>query len=517
MSPRTFRPLALVLLLLAAPALCAKERWLTLRSGELHFIGNASPSQASDAAHDFVRLRAAIAQVTARNVRAPLPMKVFILDERSFVRYARNVLQRESIDVAAAFSHTGAGDFVLLRADMKRPSARASAADHELTHYLLANSTTGLPLWLREGLAEYFSTFSTDGPTTILGTPPIKHVPWLRRHELIPLAALFTMTAAGSGSDDDLREGVLYAQSWALVHMLMQGDRERLMRIIGGQPFDVAALEKDLRAYVPRIRFDITRTTLTPDLPKAEPMPRDAVLYELGHLLAHTDPKNAAEATKLLHEALTLNPRHAAAHADLGILGSEVSLAKAAELGRDDPEVLWLVADTLFRRAANNPAADMLPMRALFTCATELDPRNARAWAGLGATYIYTSGDVTPGIAALEKSLALTPGDEGTMFHLVQLYSHAARTADARRLISTLSASSNETIRAQARQTLHELERVTAGNRVVDQMNAAVAAANADDLEGAIAILDELLPTIDDPEMKEQARKFREELAGRIE
>lgn len=509
------RRLALALLFLAATSVCAEETWLTLRTGELQFISNASPSQTAEAAEGFVRLRAAIAQVTSRNVRVPLPMKVFILDERSFVRYARNVLQGSG-DVAAAFSHTAAGDFVLLRAGMKRPSARASAADHELTHYLLANSTTGLPLWLREGLAEYFSTFATDGPTTILGTPPSKHVPWLRRHELIALPALFTMTAAGSGSDEDLRDGVLYAQSWALVHMLMQGDRERLARIIAGQPFDVATLEKDLRAYVSRVRFDSTRTILTPELPKAEPMPREAVAYELGHLLAHTDPNNAAEATKLLRETLALNPRHAAAHADLGILGSATSLAKAAELGRNDPEVLWLVADTLFRRIADDPKADMLPARALFARATELDPRHSRAWAGLGATYIYAT-DATPGIAPLEKSLALTPGDEGAMFHLLQLYSHAGRTADARRLITTLSSSPNETVRAQAQQTRQELDRVDSGNRIIDQMNAAVAAANADDLEGAIAILDELLPTIDDPEMKEQAKKFRDELVGRIE
>lgn len=509
------RPLALAFLLLAATSLRAEESWLTLRSGELQFISNVSPSQTAAAAEQVVRLRAAIAEVTARNVRVPLPVKVFILDERSFLRYARNVLQGSG-DVAAAFSHTAAGDFVLLRAGMKRPSVRASAADHELTHYLLANSTTGLPLWLREGLAEYFSTFATDGPTTILGTPPSKHVPWLRRYDLIRLPALFTMTAAGSGSDDDLREGVLYAQSWALVHMLMQDDRERLMRIIAGEPFDAAALEKELRVYVRRTRFDSTRTTLTPELPKAQPMPREAVAYELGHLLAHTDTNNAAEATKLLREALALDPRHAGAHADLGVLGTGPSLTKAAELGHDDPEVLWLVADTLFRRVASDPKADMLPIRALFARATELDPRHARAWAGLGATYVYTT-DVAPGIAALEKSLALTPGDEGAMFHLLQLYSHAGRTADARRLITTLATSPDEAIRAQALQTLEELNRVTSGNRVIDQMNAAVAAANADDLERAIAILDELLPTIDDPEMKAQAKKFRDELAGRIE
>jgi hypothetical protein len=86
---------------------------------------------------------------------------------------------------------------------------------HEGTHALLHVSVGDLPLWLDEGLAEYF-----EGPDSRQGVNPehIQRLPDdLKRGWTPDLARLESLTRVGEMSPRDYRE------SWAWVHYLLNG------------------------------------------------------------------------------------------------------------------------------------------------------------------------------------------------------------------------------------------------------------------------------------------------------
>jgi tetratricopeptide (TPR) repeat protein len=526
----------------------ASEKWITLTADEFQFISNASPAATLDIARDMLRMRAAVGQVTKLKVRSPLPTKVFIFaNERAFAGYRDAVLDRKTENIVGVFAHGDAGNFILMRSDTDGVDR---IVYHELTHYFVQNTTAGMPLWLNEGLAEFYSTFRSAETTVQIGRPVAEHVLWLRGQSLIPLQELFTTTISSRDYNEGTRQGVFYAQSWALLHYLMtDADRRaKLIQFLGnlgaGKSIDdaftsafsmkYAQLEQDLRTYVRRFGFAYMTYPMAemsiPAPPKPEAMPRDEMLFQLGHLLVHCGPETAEDAERFLNEALTANPENAAAHADLGRLheaagrhdAADASYETAARLGSDDPEVFLLAASSLMQRYAGTlptdiPPKELLKIRRLFERATELDPNRAAAWAGLGATYIGATQDLERGIAALEKSIALAPGQDDAAFHLAQLYANTGRHDDAARLVQRLETSTTlaPEMKAHLASIREYLERADDQERVVSTMNDAINKANTGQYTEALSIVEALLPSITDPAMLEEARRFRDEV-GRL-
>jgi Flp pilus assembly protein TadD len=488
------RPTLLVLALFVAATLSAaqpqlpppNEKWLTLQADEFEFISNASPAKTLDIARNLLRMRAAIGQITTLKVRSASPTTVYIFaGERTFGPFRDAVLQRKSDNIVGVFAKAKIANFILMRSDTEWVD---HTVYHELTHHFVENTTSGLPLWFSEGIAEYYSTFGTTGTAVNIGRPLAEHVLWLRGQALIPLRELFATKSDSPNYNEGTRQGVFYAQSWALFHYLMADNARRvqlarfLALLDSGKSVDdafdaafamkYAQLEKDLRNYVRQKSFTYTTYKLD-DLaiqepPNPQPMTREAILYALGHLLAWSGTANAAAADTFLSESLKTNAANASAHADRGRLldaigrqdEADAAYARAIELGSTDPGVYLYAGASLYERfvgreIAEIPEEEVLRVRDLFHRSTELDPSSAQAWAGFGATYVGAMGDLTPGIRALEKSLTLRPADEEAAFNLVQLYEHAGRADDAARVFrTTLEGSSDPELVRRARELL---------------------------------------------------------------
>jgi len=310
-------------------------------------------------------------------------------------------------------------------------------------------------------------------------------------------------------------------------------------------------------------------------VPAAREIGRAEVLYALGNLLVHAGPGLLADGQAFLAESVRLDSGHAAAHAALAATYAFLNrnteaieeFEKAIGAGTTDPAVYLLYGETLLENAqrdASNPkgssAADFTRSRQLFERAAQLDPASARAWAGIGATYIVSSGDFKAGIAALEKSLSLGAAQDDVAFNLVQLYARAGRREDAQRIVdSVLSKSSDpelirrahdavvfadvkraedllntgkreeaaalakhalsETTNDAAKEYLNRL--ITAADeqagraKQIDTINAAIRQANVHNYDDALKILDGLLPQITDADLKGRVEKLRTDIAAK--
>jgi tetratricopeptide (TPR) repeat protein len=139
-------------------------------------------------------------------------------------------------------------------------------AAHEYAHFVLHSSGLRLPAWLNEGLAEFFSTLRINESACELGGDLPAHSQALRRHAWLPISELLALPAESPLRQDRETNGVFYAQSWALVDMLVlstdYGPRfqELMAAISAGAPSFEAlatvygrpaeAIEHDLRIWV---------------------------------------------------------------------------------------------------------------------------------------------------------------------------------------------------------------------------------------------------------------------------
>jgi tetratricopeptide (TPR) repeat protein len=586
------RALRLIALLLAAASVSAavplpseKDQWIALSAGELRIYSNASERATKEIGTNLLRMRAAIGKVTRLNVHSPLPTYVVVFrNERSFAPYRDALVRQRNATVSGLFLSSSVGNFIVMDAAAEGGVDRV--VYHELAHYFVRNTTAGLPLWFDEGMAEYYSSFAVDGEKISIGRPIPEHVYWLREYSLLPLARHFAVTQSSPEYSEGTRQGSFYAQSWALVHYLLTGGEETrrqlgqfLANIGAGQSNeeafrgafgnDFGALEQDLRSYLRKPSMTFTTYKVTdlsvPEVAAPRAVSRDELLYVLGLLYAF-NRGSQSDAELLLQEAIRVNARNAEAHAILGYLksygGNEAAATalyeKAVDLGTREAAVYLIYATTVIQRGQSRE--NLLRARQLFERAVELEPNNARAWSGIGFTYVGETDDPAPGIAALEKSLALAASDDETALNLIQLYADTGRRDDARRLYDTrLARSSNpqyvtmareavffadvrvaeklwdagqyaeavELVRPIAAQTTNaslrqHLEGMIARHdeletrlRQAETIREIVEKANGGRKKEALALLDELLPQITDETMKKELEKMRKTLAGK--
>ncbi|HEX6097628.1 MAG TPA: tetratricopeptide repeat protein [Thermoanaerobaculia bacterium] len=517
----------------------ADEKWLTLETDGFRFISNASPRVTQGIARDLLRMRAAVGQLTRFRVYTAEPTRVYLFSsERAFAPYRSAVLDVDNGYFSGFFLRRRGGNFILLRSDA---ASDDRVVYHELTHQFVANTGGNMPAWFNEGIAEYYSTFRTEGEAAQIGRPVGDHVLWLREQPLIPLRELFAVTRASPIYNEEERTGHFYAQSWALVHYLMSdpGRRASLGRFLtllgsgksvdeafsGAFGMQVSELEEALRAYIRRVSFPYTSFELgeleIAELPEPAAMPHDAVLQQLGQLLLASADKHATSAKRFFDEALAVNPKNALAYTGLGrvydITGrtadADAAYAKAVQIGSGDAEVYLAAGLSLMARRPDEESYRRAG--AFFRLATKADPKSSRAWAALGSTLLGRNRDRPAAIAAFQKSVELEPANDEAASQLARLLAREGRHDDARKLAQARLARTHErSVHSEGTVMLAEVDRFETATEFSASLHEAIAKADAGKYDEALAILDRLLPTIRDPAIEEQTLAFREQVAG---
>src|SRR5262245_14749851 len=99
---------------------------------------------------------------------------------------------------------------------------------HSYIYDFISANFDDLPLWYETGIAGYYSTFQTEGDEARTGMVHEDYVERLKNRGMwIPLDRLLAVNHDSPDYRDNDKRGIFFAESWALVHYLMQGNPTR--------------------------------------------------------------------------------------------------------------------------------------------------------------------------------------------------------------------------------------------------------------------------------------------------
>ena len=450
----------------AAPPLPAAtgDAWIEVRTPSFVTLTNAGERKGREVALGFERFRAALQMMRPSGVApSPVPTRILVFrDDRSFEPYKPGSEERRAL-LLGLFQASSLANYILVNGYPARDSAMPIVY-HEYAHSVAHASFGGrLPLWLDEGLAEFYSTFEVERGELLVGKPVAHHVRTLRETSFVPLERLFAVDRDSPEYQEAERIGTFYAESWLVVSYLMLGGPDRLQQTRGflagvaeGRPPEEAfraafghgfdRLEKDLRGYVNARTFPFLRVPQAQVGPEPEvsvrPLPRGDVLYELGSALAL---RSEADAGARAHLDAAAAAGVGDAWAMLGFLDERAGRAdaaqglfrKAAAAGASRPVSQLVIARGLLEAPGARAEAALLA-RQLLERAVVAEPDYAEARAVLGKTWLLTEGDPSPGLAHLNNAYARLPGRADIAYDIAMLELRAGRTARAEELVRTV-------------------------------------------------------------------------------
>lgn len=334
--------LGLLLLLAAtlAPAKDKPENWIEVRSPHFVIATNSSEKQARKVADQFERMRA-LFRVLFPKLQIDPNSPVIVLavrGERDFrALEPQEYLAKGSLRLGGLFLRAADKNYVLMDLDAEGEHPY-SVIYHEYTHLLLAKAEW-MPLWMNEGLAEFYQNTDIDESDARLGQPSVQDIRFLRQSRLLPLPTLFAVDFKSPYYHEENKGSIFYAESWALTHYLLVQDYNdrghRLQQygdlLAGGtDPLTAAAtafgdlkkLQAELDDYVQRMTFTFFKkkvsTDSDPSTFKAEsltPPQSDALRADF---LAYN--RRTEDARTLLDHLLTEDPKNVSAYETMGFL-----------------------------------------------------------------------------------------------------------------------------------------------------------------------------------------------------
>lgn len=482
------RALVVVALLSWAPsAAAAKDTWITLRTQHLTITSNAGEGATRDAARRLERFVDALTSLPGGRMAADVPVNVVVF--RSDAAF-RSFLPRENgrtLDVSGYFQRADDEHVIALSLENSGAEHPLRVVFHEYAHALMARAAVVWPLWLTEGLAEFYSTFEAFGDRVAIGLPIREYGRLFQEQALMPLEKLFTVDRRSSMYTEGSRRNIFYAESWLVVHYLLAADGGRrqasLARFIEGLDANLppdrafaqavgepAAVDDLLRRYVRTSQFVPIATTRERQPPVIAASIRTLSDAETevvqGNLLMRIG--RASEADAYFARARALDPAasrldEAAGFLELNRGRYELAVGHLARaIAREPSNALahYYYAETLRRQVTEQgrpltPAVAGAMVEPLRT-AVRLRPDFARAHYVLGYVYLVGGIQFGEGVRAIETAIRLLPPYRAAMLTLASLHlkmgNHAAARATAQAVIDAPDAA--ESIKTDARQVL---------------------------------------------------------------
>jgi tetratricopeptide (TPR) repeat protein len=465
-------------LAIACTPLDASAKWTKLRSQHFLVIGEASEGRIRRTAQKLEQFRDMVARVLPGAVAvSPAPIVVVVFPHAwAFAPYAPAGRSSELVGYSVSWE-----DVSYIAVNGGRADLSESIAFHEFTHILMGNTLGEIPLWVNEGLAELYATFQDErgGRGAMIGAGRGYHLSLLRSRGLIPVAELIAIDDKSPEYDEGVRRGILYAQSWALMHYLSFGSPQRRVQLTAylaalqaGQPSirafvdafgpDFASLDSELRDYIRRVSVPVVRVEFSERVAvdtslRGETMADlDGEAY-LGELLFRVGDIDAAR--RHLQRILDKDPAQPKAVGTMGLIELESGradsaialLQRAVALAPEDGGIRGGLGRALVARAQQSPAGSeafattLDEARRTLEQATTLDPSAAHTFALLGYVALLGRTDPAAAVANLSEAVRMAPVREQYQMRLAEALLRDRQFERARSYLAPLATRARST------------------------------------------------------------------------
>jgi tetratricopeptide (TPR) repeat protein len=407
----------------------AEPKWIRLQSASFEMYTPGSERAARDAIRHLEMVQSFFSTVVHQK-RTTSPIRVvFFQDEKLYHAY-----QPKSLAVAH-FQHTPDRDLIAIgRYDPEKPDPLT----HEYVHALVQHSGIDIPLWLNEGLAEYYSSMRPKGTKALVGSLHYERLESLRRDVWVGLDRVLKADEDSPYYNEAEKATAFYNESWALVHMLLQapGYKDQYLKfleaLLATPDPDVAfqsaygktvkQVNRELRDYVESKTFSGSlldyQLAKSAEQPEVGPAADFDVRLTLADLLPY--PEKSAE-RKSRYEALAKDfPDRPEPAASLGLLllqdgqpdQAGAWFDKAWQKGCKSPETLRRYA-WLLRRSQDLGRAEEVLKRSLEIDGSQVDVRVDLAWV------VLQTGNADRAYEFLRPIRSVTPRQSPDVFEVL--------------------------------------------------------------------------------------------------
>ena len=555
---------ALLTVLLVAPVLLTRDavakdepKWIEVHSAHFSVLTDGGEKRGREVALRMEQMRAVFAQLLSRDkLRMSIPVTVIAFKSDS--QYG--VVAPKKQTMAAGFYVPGY-DRIYIGLNLFEDQPWRAIA-HPLGHYFLNYNYPPAQGWFDEGMAEYFGAVQIGKEVNIGGDPelapewhedifenfirdpgvPQSLTQLLSSPAWIGLVDLFNMKHDGSGAREGSHNTLYYAQSWIVVHYLINKKKmpeagtyfdlvlnqkvpaEKAMV----QAFDMTPeqMEEALRKYVESlsnigIALDQSKKPIAD--PENVPQPDHFPIPFTGDELGVTVSAFAeADAKAMIDDMMARIPEHRdQALREMQALASDAKgsepahrglardhiqhklfdaaaddLDKAADLNPRDPWIWYYRSVLKYRKsqATSKGLEGMSNMIQDLRAVTDWYPEMADAYNMLGLARVE-GGGVNSALEAQKEAITLAPRNVEYQFNLGQIYLEGKKWDQAREIFTRLKEGPDRQAAAAAKQELEDLATLQKyGVRPQKAAEAKAAAASENSDEDADAVRSQAAP-----------------------
>ncbi len=452
-----------------------REHWFETRTAHFHIYSCGAPTAVFKLAGRLEQFCEAYAWLAGSTAIASPPIAVVAFPDHERLQPFLPLYEGQPANLAAFFKRGSDENLIVL----SLPPVEAGADDmsvifHEYTHLLFRHNDHFWPMWMKEGMAEVYSTFATAGGKVSIAGPIPYHLALLKENQLMPLSELFTVTHDSPQYNESSRQGIFYAESWLLAEFLVAGDRPVLRERFGqytallkqGQPAEeaftnalhitLAGMTAQLQRYLanrefPPLQLKLTANIAAPITVTTRALTPVETYFRLGDELLRIDRVEAARA--FFDQALKIAPASPLPYEGKGLLASQLDnheealreLTEALQRGSGSFLAYFIYARERYRLTSEGgdrykPLKDAaeVEVRGNLEKSLSLMPVYAPAHELLGFFDMVQGDQAAEAERQLQWAIELEPENSAFLFTLAQFQFRNGRPEAARQTLEPL-------------------------------------------------------------------------------
>jgi Tfp pilus assembly protein PilF len=426
----------------SSAAVSGEQHWVEVDSPHFRVVSDGSDRDARQVALEFERMRAVLGErFPSFRLETGAPLVIFAAhDDETAKRLDPMIWKAYKVKPVGYFQHGWEKQFAVVRLDYFSPEDH-EVVYHEYVHTILHANFRWLPVWLDEGLAEFYGNTQFEKDRVLIGAPSPRIGAFSER-ALIPISTLLEVDRASQYFRNQDKEQLFYAESWALVHylnfapemvhtkkltdfnrLLQEGmEQKKAFQQVFGDP---AELEKKLGIYVRGLSL---QEAVINDPPKL-----DAKSFTVHHLSeAETEAQiggyrlwsgDLENARPLIEQAFKADPNLSLARESMGFLdfaeGKDEAAASefSGAYALDGTLYLSLFYKTMLSNIARSSSpADQAKFEEALHKTLQINPQYAPAYVELAMLNVRR-GNLSGALSASRRAEQLEPSRAG--YHLL--------------------------------------------------------------------------------------------------